>query len=119
MVQRVILSLVLTGGLLCPLSGVDADDEVEPDKPAPADAKLFHPPIRLAAADGVLDSGASWGHSSPWVVDVDGDGLRDLVVGDFSGLFRFHKNQGTNQAPRYATAANLKAGGVDAKVPIY
>jgi hypothetical protein len=69
--------------------------------------------------DGVIDSGESWGHSGPWVEDVDGDGLRDLVVGDFSGLFRLYRNDGTNQKPHYAAAVNLQGGGVDAKVPIY
>src|SRR5687768_9345835 len=64
------------------------DDEVAPDVPQGAQGNLFHTPVRLSAEDGVIDSGASWGHSSPWVVDVDGDGVRDLVVGDFSGLFR-------------------------------
>ncbi|MFO0843915.1 MAG: hypothetical protein U0797_16215, partial [Gemmataceae bacterium] len=77
------------------------------------------PPVRLRAADGVIDSGPSWGHCGPWVHDVDGDGVRDLVVGDFSGLFRFYRNEGTDQKPRYARAVNLKAGGEDAKVPIY
>jgi hypothetical protein len=89
------------------------------DEPARAEADLFHPPTRLAAADGVIDSGESWGHSGPWVEDVDGDGARDLVVGDFSGLFRLYRNEGTDRAPRYAAAVNLRAGGADAKVPIY
>jgi hypothetical protein len=97
----------------------DNDDEVAPDQPVRSEANLFQPAIRLSAADGIMDSGASWGHSSPWLVDVDGDGIRDLVVGDFSGLFRFYRNEGTNHQPRYAKAVNLQAGGVDAKVPIY
>jgi hypothetical protein len=97
----------------------DNDDEVPPDEPVRLEANLFHPALRLSAADGIMDSGASWGHSSPWLVDVDGDGIRDLVVGDFSGLFRFYRNEGTDQQPRYAKAVNLQAGGVDAKVPIY
>jgi hypothetical protein len=97
----------------------NADDEVPSDVPVRTERDLFHPPIRLAAVDGIIDCGSSWGHASPWVVDVDGDGVRDLVVGDFSGLFRFYRNAGTNQKPRYAKPVNLQAGGVDAKVPIY
>jgi hypothetical protein len=89
------------------------------DEPARVATNVFQPPTRLSAADGVIDSGPSWGHSGPWVEDVDGDGARDLIVGDFSGLFRFYRNQGTSRAPRYAPAVNLRAGGVDAKVPIY
>jgi hypothetical protein len=97
----------------------DSDEEVAPDQPVRVEKEIFYPPVRLAAADGDINSGPSWGHSSPWIVDVDGDGVNDLVVGDFSGLFRFYRNEGTNKQPRYAKAVNLKAGGVDAKVPIY
>lgn len=100
-----------------------ADDGVPGDVPANEPVRvekgLFHPPVRLAAADGVIDCGPSWGHAGPWVEDVDGDGVKDLIVGDFSGLFRVYRNLGTNKAPRYAKAVNLQAGGKDAQVPIY
>jgi hypothetical protein len=115
------IGLVAAGLMLgLPLFGEDdGTDDMAPDVPVRVEKDLFHPPVRLAAADGIIDSGSSWGHCGPWVADVDGDGLRDLVVGDFSGLFRFYRNVGTHQQPRYAEAVNLKAGGVDAKVPIY
>lgn len=39
----------------------------------------------LPEADGRgIDTGNAWGHSGPTAEDVDGDGLRDLVVGDYS-----------------------------------
>jgi hypothetical protein len=41
------------------------------------------------------------------------------VVGDFSGLFRFYRNEGTDAEPRYTAAGNLMAGGEEAKVRIY
>ena len=103
-----------------PLAAQDTvPDDVPADQPVRVEKDLFHAPRRLAAADGVIDSGPSWGHSGPWVEDVDGDGKKDLVVGDFSGLFRFYRNEGTDREPRYAPAVNLQAGGVDAQVPIY
>ncbi len=114
---------LLVAGILAlalPVLATDvANDDVPADVPVRVETNLFHPPVRLAAADGVIDSGKSWGHCGPWVADVDGDGVNDLVVGDFSGLFRFYRNEGTNQKPRYAKEVNLQAGGVDAKVPIY
>jgi hypothetical protein len=118
--RGLLLGAFLALGLNLPLTARgDSDEEVAPDKPVRVESNLFHAPVRLTAADGVIDSGASWGHSSPWVVDLDGDGVKDLVVGDFSGLFRFYRNEGTNEEPRYAKAVNLQADGVDAKVPIY
>ncbi len=30
--------------------------------------RISHPPARLTAANGVIDSGLPWGHSCPWVV---------------------------------------------------
>ena len=116
----ILLGALLGLGVCLPLvAGQDNDDEVAPDKPVRVEKDVFHPPVRLSAADGLIDHGSSWAHASPWVVDVDGDGVNDLVVGDFSGHFRFYRNEGTNKQPRYAKLVNLKAGGVDAKVPIY
>jgi hypothetical protein len=117
---RLLLGALAVLGVGLPLVACEgADEEPAPDKPARVETDLFHPPVRLAAADGIIDSGPSWGHSSPWLVDLDGDGVRDLVVGDFSGGFRFFRNEGTDQQPRYAKGVWLEAGGVPAKVPIY
>ena len=105
------------------LSPSPADDRVPydtpNDEPSRVEKAVFHAPVRLEAAGTVIDSGRSWGHCGPWVEDVDGDGVRDLIVGDFSGLFHVYHNQGTDRAPRYAASVNLQAGGTDAKVPIY
>jgi hypothetical protein len=100
-------------------AGGAADEEVAPDVPVRVEKDLFHPPVRLKAADGFIDSGPAGGHSGPWLADVDGDGVKDLVVGDISGVFRFYRNEGTDRQPRYARAVNLKAGGVDARVTVY
>jgi hypothetical protein len=112
------VAISLTLGLPS-LAADNALDDVAADVPVRVEKDLFYPPVRLAAADGIIDSGPSWGHCGPWVADVDGDGVNDLVVGDFSGFFRFYRNIGTNQKPRYAKAVNLQAGGVAAQVPIY
>ena len=50
---------------------------------------------------------------------MDGDGRRDLLVGDFSGEFRLYRNVGTDREPKFAAGELLIAGGAMAKVPIY
>jgi hypothetical protein len=115
----VLIALGVLASGLSVLARGDDDDDVTPDEPRALKVSPFHQPVRLAAADGVIDSGAFWGHSSPWLVDIESRGVKDLVVGDFSGLFRVYRNEGTDKDPRYAKLVNLKAGGEDAKVPIY
>jgi hypothetical protein len=105
--------------LAIPVAAAGDDYEFPEDVAVPGQKDRFHPPVRLTAADGVIDSGKSWGHCGPWVEDVDGDGVRDLVVGDFSGFFLYFRNEGTNKEPKYAKSTRLQAGGEDAKVPIY
>ncbi|HEV3301145.1 MAG TPA: FG-GAP-like repeat-containing protein [Planctomycetaceae bacterium] len=84
-----------------------------------ADESVFEKPVRLQADGKIIDTGKAWGHSGPCLADVDGDGLRDLVVGDFSGKFHVYRNAGTNQQPKFGPPTVLIAGGVPAQVPIY
>jgi len=85
----------------------------------PTDAPAFAPPVRLEAAGKPIEHGPAWGHAGPCVHDVDGDGLRDLVVSDFGGFFWLYRNVGTNAAPKYEAGTKLQAGGKDAEVRIY
>ncbi len=86
---------------------------------------------RLLAGDKPID--VTTGHASPYVYDFDGDGNRDLLVGEFgSGVFRgetttdnsvvnarlrIYLNKGTNDSPRYDGFKYLQAGGENASVP--
>jgi hypothetical protein len=80
---------------------------------------IFEKPVRLMADGRVIDTGEAWGHSSPCVEDIDGDGLDDLLLGDFSGKFHVYKNVGEKNRPAYKDAGKLKAGDTDASVRIY
>ena len=66
-----------------------------------------------------VDTGAAWGHSSPCIVDLNGDAVDDLLLGDFSGKFRCYLNVGTAAKPKYEAGELLQAGGVTAEVQIY
>lgn len=80
---------------------------------------LFEPPVRLKADGKVIDTGPAWGHSSPCFEDLDGDGLRDLLLGDFGGSFEIFRNVGTAEEPEFRSDGLLHAGGEPAKVRIY
>ena len=78
-------------------------------------------PVRLEADGKPIDIGAlsKIAHAGPWIADVDCDGDRDLLVGDFPGHFWFFENTGTEALPKYASRGKLKAGKAAAKTPVY
>lgn len=75
------------------------------------------PPVRLEAAGRPIDTPRA-GHSHPAVADFDGDGVPDLLVGQFSdGLLWIFRNEGTAAQPRLAAGVKFQAGGGDGRVP--
>ncbi|MEX2027459.1 MAG: hypothetical protein WEH44_09160, partial [Pirellulaceae bacterium] len=51
------------------------------------------------------------GHAAPFVGDADGDGVKDLLVGEFyRGQLRVYKNVGTNGQPRFESYTLLRDG---------
>lgn len=84
-------------------------------------AQRLADPVRLTAAGAPIEIGAlsSIAHAGPALGDIDGDGDRDLLVGDFPGYFWLFENTGTDRAPVYAAGRQLQAGGAAAKVPVY
>lgn len=54
------------------------------------------------------------GNASPFVVDWDGDGKQDLLLGQFNqGKVRFYRNIGENFAPVFGDSQFLRADGAD------
>lgn len=52
--------------------------------------------------------------SDPFMVDWDGDGLNDLIIGQFiSGKVLFYPNSGSNNDPVFTTGTFLQADGSD------
>jgi hypothetical protein len=73
-------------------------------------------PFRLEADGKPIDTDT--GHASPFMVDFDGDGVRDLLVGQFSGgKLRIYRNLGSNTQPKFGPFAWFNAGGKEASVP--
>ncbi len=76
----------------------------------------FEPPVRLTAAGKVIDTDV--GHAAPFVGDFDGDGVKDLLVGQFGeGLLWIYRNEGTNDQPKLAAGVKFKDGKDDGRVP--
>jgi len=73
-------------------------------------------PIRLEAAGKPIDT--EIGHAAPCVADFDGDGVQDLLVGQFGGgLLWIYRNEGTNAEPKLAAGVKFKEGAEDGRVP--
>jgi len=82
---------------------------------ADAAAQQLEKPFRVLAEGKPID--VDGGHAAPFFADVDGDGLRDLLVGEFQkGRCRVYKNTGTKQAPLFGAFTFLQAGGKNASV---
>ena len=64
------------------------------------------------------------GHAAPFVVDMDGDGVRDLVVGSFGsdakgvggGTCRIYRNEGTDAEPKFGSFTLLQSDGKPASM---
>ena len=74
------------------------------------------PPVRIEAAGKPIDTEV--GHAAPLVVDWDGDGVQDLLVGQFGqGILWIFRNEGTNAQPKLAAGVKFKEGSDDGRVP--
>ena len=82
------------------------------------ESDIFEAPVRLIV-DGKPISVESPGYACPTMADVDGDGVEDLVVGQFSGgAMHFYRNlAGADELPRFADGGWIESNGVRAVVP--
>ena len=73
-------------------------------------------PFRVRDAAGFIDVGT--GHAAPLVADFDGDGVPDLLVGQFEGgKLRIYRNHGTAKEPKFDGFTWFKSGEQEGRVP--
>lgn len=80
-----------------------------------ASAPEFHDGVFLFDGADTLDVGS---YSAPYVYDWNGDGKKDLIVGQFvGGLIRFYPNIGTHFNPVFSGYQFLTADGSVISLP--
>jgi len=80
-----------------------------------ASPPIYQSPVFLQAGGVTIDVGY---YGSPCVYDWNGDGLKDLILGEFNyGNIRLYLNSGTNAAPVFTTYTLMQADGVDITLP--
>lgn len=83
----------------------------------PVSPERLAAPFRVRDAQGWID--VDGGMAAPLVTDFDGDGLPDLLVGQFGeGKLRIYKNRGSAKEPRFDDFTWFRAGEQDGKVPV-
>jgi bacillolysin len=78
------------------------------------DTAGFGPPVLqspLVVQNGLGNLAVPSGGAAPTVVDLDGDGRKDLVVGNSEGQLVFYRNVGTDVQPRFDGWRLVDAGG--------
>ena len=90
--------------LTCPgLLGVKPDEELAL-------------PFRVQAGGKPIS--AMMGHAAVCSVDLDGDDLEDLLVGEFfSTRLRLYRNRGTDRSPSFAKGTYVESDGKRLSVP--
>jgi hypothetical protein len=74
---------------------------------------VFDAPVAIEA-NGVPINVGYGGNASPFMIDWNGDGKQDLLLGQFDGgKVRYYENVGTNFAPEFADFIYLQADGLD------
>ena len=81
---------------------------------AACSAAEFERPVRMQGGGRPVRV-ESPGYAAPCLADVDGDGQKDLLVGQFSqGKIKIYKGLGDS---KYSAGAWLKADSIDAEIP--
>lgn len=83
----------------------------------PAGSDELEPPVQVMAGGQPIDVQRG-GLAAPCYADFDGDGVKDLLVGEVDeGRMRVYHNYGTDAQPRFEEHTWFKAGADLGRVP--
>ena len=95
--------------------------QLEPQAPLPdaSESQYRFESGTMLYANGEPIAVESPGYACPTIADVDGDGVDDLVVGQFNdGKMHFYRNLSQpNEIPKYASQQWIMTGPKPAQVP--
>ena len=81
-----------------------------------AQTPVFDDPVAIVANGVPINVGVG-GNASPFLIDWNGDGKQDLLLGQYlGGKVRFYENIGTNFDPTFGDFVYLQADGADISV---
>jgi hypothetical protein len=81
-----------------------------------AQTPIFDEPVPIVANGVPINVGVG-GNASPFLIDWNGDGKQDLLLGQYYlGKVRFYENIGTNFNPVFSDFVYLQADGADISV---
>ncbi len=79
---------------------------------AAADTPDYQPPFNVMANGVQIE--LSIGHANPLITDWNGDGLKDLILGQYSsGKLRYYENNDSNDSPMFGNYTFMQADGAD------
>ena len=90
---------------------------VPPQDPSRSLADELADPVRLVVGDAPIDCAADVGHAGPALHDLDGDGRRELLGGNFRGHIDVYERDEASTSPAWRVRGRLKAAGEDFAVP--
>jgi hypothetical protein len=87
-----------------------------PPTPAPQASDELAAPVKVLAAGKPIN--VDIGHAAPFFADIEGRGVKDLLVGQFGdGKLRIYRNVGSDREPKFETFSWFLDGKPQGTVP--
>jgi hypothetical protein len=104
----ILCSLGIAAGLFC--------RETHGEESESCESVELEVPFRVEVGDEFINMSKYIGYSAPMWIDLDDDGLDDMLVGCILGYMQFFKNTGTKSEPLFEDQGLLKIGEEDIRI---